>query len=192
MDPGIFRKYPLKPAAGPAGLDTFLGTMKPLALSIRSALALGAAIVAACVSGSGGHGDGLAEGHYFLAGRFDADYAYEQYFVVLPENRYEWVEYGYNASDNRVCKVTRHAGALDLGESGLSLVREKDAGPQVKCGFTKKDFQSMKWTDRQEAARYDFEIRNVGEDGFEAKAFFDTSAGFRSIVRRGDPYGFYD
>jgi hypothetical protein len=158
----------------------------------RSALALFAALLAACVTGSGGNGDSLAEGHYFISGRFDADYAYEQFFVVHPDNRYEWVEYGYNAADNRVCKVTRHAGTYDLGESRLGLVRERDAGPTVKCGFTAADFRAMKWTDRKEPATLDFEVRNVGEAGFEAKDFFSTGDAWQALVRKGDPYGFYD
>jgi hypothetical protein len=111
---------------------------------------------------------------------------------VQADNRYEWVEYGYNAANSQVCKVTRHAGTYGLGESSLGLVREKDAGPEVKCGFTEKDFQSMKWTDRKEAATLDFEIRNVGEDSFEAKDFFFTTGNFKSITRKADPYGFYD
>jgi hypothetical protein len=155
-------------------------------------LALSAVLMGGCVNGPGGHGHSLAEGHYLILGRFDVDYVYEQYFVVRPDNRYEWVEYGSNAATNEICKVTRHAGTYELGETRLELVRERDAGPAVECGFSAADFRAMKWKEREEPLDLAFEIREVDGDGFEAKDFFTTGGDFRALARKADPYGFYD
>lgn len=166
--------------------------MRPRPLSLRTLLVLAAACLAACVNGSGGHGPALPEGHYFLMGSFDVDYAYERFFVVQADNRYEWVEYGVNAATSKVCKVTRHAGTYSLGESRLDLVREQDAGPAVKCGFTAADFRAMEWTDRKEAESLSFEIRNAGDEGFEAKDFFSPGSGYKALTPEADPFGFYE
>lgn len=186
------RFLPMKPGPRPSRTGYIPGSMATLAFPFRPVLALGAALLASCVTGSGGQGRALAEGHYFISGRFDSNYVYEQFFVVQADNRYEWVEYGYNGASSQVCKVTRHAGSYGLGETSLGLVREKDAGPVEKCGFTASDFRAMKWTDRKETAALDFEVRNVGEDSFEAKDFFSSDGGFQTLARKPDPFGFYD
>lgn len=168
--------------------------MKPVLPLLRSTLALGTILLAGCISGSGGGGGGggFGEGHYFIRGRFDASYAYEQYFVILPEGRYEWVEYGYNAASSQLCKVTRQTGAYDASDASLGIVVEKDAGPEVKCGFSQQDFQAMKWINRKDPTEADFEIRNATDSSFEARMFFDTTGAWKPIIRRPDPYGFYD
>lgn len=149
-----------------------------------------AALLAGCITGSN-RDRSFAEGHYLLGTRFDQSYAYEQYFVVLPDRRFEWVEYGYNAATLKVCKVTRKAGAYALEDSSVAVSVSAEAAPFVKCGMSKAEFQALALADKEKASPAQSAIRNRNETGFEAEGFFSTTPGWKSIPLKPDPYGFY-
>ena len=144
-----------------------------------------AAMLAGCLLGSGGGGQGFEEGHYLLANRFDQSYAYKQYFVALPDHRFEWVEYGYNASNSQVCKVTRKSGEYALADSSVEVTVTAEAAPVVKCGFSKEDFKAMKLVPREKTEPVRSDIRNRTDKEFEAKGFFGTGIGLESHSPRG-------
>lgn len=146
-----------------------------------------------CLMDGGGGGPGaLPEGAYFIAGRFDAEYAYEQYFVVLPDRRWEWVEYGSNAATVKLCKATRKTGTYDLDDSAITLTHEKASAPLVKCGMTKADFGGIKLTavNSPETATYD--IRTLTDTSFESRAFFGTKDAWKEYLKEKSPFGFHD
>lgn len=152
---------------------------------------LAAACFLGCVAGSDSQ-PAFREGHYFLAGRFDVNYAYEQYFVTLPDHRFEWVEYGYNAANGTVCKATRKKGTYVLADSSVRILILETSEPLVKCGMTRADFAAIKTTAVKEPKADLYRVRERKPDGFEAEGFFGAAAAWKHYPLRADPYKFYE
>lgn len=151
-------------------------------------------LFAGCLFDSGGGGPdpyALEEGHYNLGGRFDQSYAYDQYLIVLGGNRFEWVEYGYNAASSAVCRVTRKSGEYTLADSTVKLSITAEAEPFTKCGMTKADFQGLILEAKAPPTGANYPIRNRIPGSFESKGLFGRAGDWRVYANEKDPYGFY-
>ena len=142
-------------------------------------------------SGQDGTGPELAAGSYFV--QYDGDdlYKYEQYFVVQPGHRWQFVEYGYEPSTKNLCQVTRQKGVYSSTDSTITLTGTAGGESIEKCGTTKADFDAYPFrSDRSPAET--FPIRNASAAGFEAKDFFrDSPSGWQTYSMKPDPYGFF-
>lgn len=161
----------------------------PLLLGLMLALGF---LVGGCLMDGGGGPAGLPEGAYFIAGRFDTDYAYEQYLVVLPDRRWEWVEYGSNAATVKLCKATRKTGGYVLGDSTLTLTQEAGSAPLEKCGMTKAEFKAIALTPIKDPKPAAYDIRTMTDSSFEARAFFGTKDAWKEYRKEKNPFGFHD
>lgn len=158
---------------------------------ILASLGIALGLLTGCLIGPGGGNARLPEGAYFISGAFDRDYVYERYFVVLPERRWHWVEYGTNASKAQLCKVTLRTGRYTLGDSDLVLTQEAETPAVVKCGFSKQDFQALSPNPKKGGESPRFEVRNLKDNGFEVRNFFGDTTGWREYSGKKDPFGFY-
>lgn len=169
--------------------------MAPLRFLLRPFpnMALAAACVFGCdSSGSAtapaGTGKELSPGSYFIR-----DFAsVEEYFVIQPGHRWEFVEYGYTSDPKTLCQVARRRGVYSSTDSTLTLITKGWSGWIEKCGMTKADFDAYPFTPPAvptgEAAR----IRKVTADGFEAESLLPGKpAGWMSYTKKPDPYGFF-
>lgn len=167
-------------------MDTRRSRFLPHALGLLAAVGL-----LGCIAGSDRR-PSFPEGHYFLAGRFDVSYAYEQYFVALPDHRFEWVEYGYNAATGAVCKATRKKGTYVLADSSVRSLILETSEPLTKCGMGRADFDAIKTTAVKDPKSDLYRIRELKADGFEAEGFFGAAAAWKHYPRRADPYKFHE
>lgn len=193
------RKKPENQASAALGCYTFNSMSEPIATAYRkgpvpglAALFLALGFLAGCLFDGGGGSAELPEGTYFIAGRFDQSYAYEQYFVVLPDRRWEWVEYGSNAATVQLCKATRVTGAYSMGDSAVTLTQEAESAPLVKCGMTKADFKAIALVPIKDPKPVDYDIRTVTDKSFEARAFFGTKDAWKEYVKEKSPFGFHE
>lgn len=155
-------------------------------------LALGIVANGCLLGGGGGGAATLPEGAYFIAGRFDTDFAYEQYFIVLPDRRWEWVEYGSNAATVQLCKASRKTGSYELGDSLLTLDQETTSAPLVKCGMTKADFRAIPPITVKDPVPASYDLRALTDKSFEARAFFGTKDAWKEYLKEKNPFGFHD
>ncbi|MDB5048346.1 MAG: hypothetical protein JWO30_1417 [Fibrobacteres bacterium] len=151
----------------------------------------------ACDSGTstgpaGAGGIQLTLGTYFIQHDADDSYQYDQYFEVLPDHHWEFVEYGYVGLDHaNLCQLTRQAGTYSATDTSLT-VTELSYGESIdKCHMTKADFQAYPMTAIPERPTQVFRIRNPTAAGFEGEDLFIDNSGWKTYAKVADPYGFY-
>src|SRR4051812_19991175 len=95
-------------------------------------------------SGTGPAGAGgvqLSQGTYFIQHQSDDVYVYDQYFQVLPGNKWEFVEYGHPSGNQaNLCQLTRQAGTYTATDTSLTATQVSYGESVEKCHMTKADF----------------------------------------------------
>lgn len=151
--------------------------------------------ITGCNSGtSSDGGPELPYGHYFIQSAADDLYHFDQYFVIQPGNRFEFVEYGYALGQPaNLCQVTRHAGSYKLGDSALAVTQTATGESIEGCHMTKERFQAYHFESlpASEQLKGSFSIRNVTANGFDGYDLFDGVTGWKTYALKADPYGFY-
>ncbi len=137
-------------------------------------------------------GSQLALGHYYIQSQSDDVYHYDQYFVALPDNHWEFVEYGYKISDRTsVCQLVRRAGTYTLGDSTITSTLTASGDPLTQCGLTKAQFQAYAMTNAPDHPVGITGIRNITDTGFDGKDMFVGVTGWKHYTKVADPFGFY-
>jgi hypothetical protein len=148
-----------------------------------------------CDSGTSSNGGPeLTQGHYFILTDSDDLYRYDQYFMVLPGNRWEFVEYGYPSGQaSNLCQLTRQAGTYRLGDSSLTMTMTGDGESVESCHMTKAQFQAypMESIPAAERPSHTFSVRSRTAAGFESEDLFQGTPGWKTYTLKADPYGFY-
>lgn len=153
-----------------------------------------ALLLTACPSDDDGGSDGgLASGHYLILKDSDDFYAYEQYFVVRPGSRWEFIEYGARfASPSVVCQITRTRGSYNLQDSGITVTLAEGGESVEKCPITQGDFDGYTWEAVPAGSSQAFLIRNVTDTSFEGRDMFVGAPGWRTYRKGSDPHGYFD
>lgn len=158
----------------------------------------GPATLTGCNSGTSSNGGPeMANGHYFILTDFDGTYRFDQYFVVLPGNRWEFVEYGYPPGQAaNLCQLTRQAGTYSLGglgDSSLTMTQTGYGESVESCHMTKAQFQAypMESIPAAERPSKSFPVRKRTSAGFESEDLFEGAEGWKTYTLKADPYGFY-
>jgi hypothetical protein len=137
-------------------------------------------------------GGELPVGVYYVVSAADEVYQYEDYFMVLAGNRWEFVEYGFKSGNRTsLCKATRKAGTYALGDSTLTSTVTALGQPLEQCGLSKALFQANTMVNDPDRPTQIFSIRNITASGFEGKDMFNDAPGWKTYTTTTDPFGFY-
>jgi hypothetical protein len=165
--------------------------MKTTTLGLFSALWVFLALGCDSSTGPQTGAGGLPEGHYFIQSDSDDLYRYQQYFVVLSDGRWEFIEYGVAPATSQVCQITRQAGTYGVADSVMALTLRRGGPSLEKCPITQADFNGYRFSGTSPQTQA-FPVRNINANSFEADNLFVGVSGWRRYALVSDPHGFYD